>query len=137
MNKKILISAILLVLLTIAVYFSYNYFLNKPNYGEIESVGLNNISGTVELVEGNTLKVIAQVPDNFTPFSENGYKYINKSYILKITSSTTILLHVKDNEFNQLSDLSTIKPGYKFLAASKENIMDKNEIEITELTIYK
>ena len=136
-NKKIiLISAGILIILVLGGYFIYQYF-NKPDYAPIEQAGLNNISGVIKSVEGSTLKVLAQVPNKFTPFSEGNYEYINREYTLKTTASTTILAHIKENTFEQLMDLKTIKPNTGFSAVSQKNIMDSNELEIVELIIYK
>jgi len=137
-NKKILISIAILLVLTASVYFVYGIFFNSSKqYAEIEQQGLNNISGAVKAIEGNNLRVLAQVPDEYTPYTKGGYEYVNKNYVLKTSPSTQMLLFIKDNNFNQLFDLSSIKPGDNFTAVSKENIMNKNELEIVEIIFYK
>lgn len=135
-NKKILISLAIIIALSIVGYFIYQY-INQPDYVSVEQAGLNNISGVIESVEKNKLGVLAQVPDEFTPFSKGGYMYVNKRYVLETTSETEILLHIKDNEFNLLTDLATVKPNDAFSAISKQNIMNNNELEVVELIIYK
>jgi hypothetical protein len=143
-NKKILlISSVIigLLILSITGYYFYSKFIIDRDYQiavqKVEEQGLNNISGTVKSIEGNNLRVLAQVPEDFTPFSKGGYKYINKEFLLKTSSETQILFYVENNNFNQLSNLDTIKIDDKFSAVSKTNILNNNELEVVELMFYR
>lgn len=142
-NKKIIIwlsVLIVLVLLGYLIYVNYiypKYFYKKELFTEIEQQGLSNFTGVVDSVEGDNLRVTAQVPEEFTPFSKNGYRYIDKELLLKTSSTTEILFFVKDTTYNQLNSLSEIKPRDSFTAVAKENIMDKNELNVVQITFYR
>ena len=135
-NKKILISLAIIIILLISGYFIYQNF-NKPDYTAIEQAGLNNISGIIESITKDGLVVSAQVPKEFTPFSENRYEYKNKKYMLKILPTSTVLAHIEGNNFEQVFDIKNIKPNTAFSATTKENIMSSVELEVIELIIYK
>lgn len=139
-TKKIISISASMLVLAAAGYFIYINFYNSNDLltaADVEQLGLNNIGGEVISVKGDGLMALAQVPDEFTPYSENGYVYVNKQYLIKTSSSTQILLFVDDINYEQLFDLGSIKPGDKFSAVSKDNIMDRNEIEAVEIIFYK
>ena len=139
--KKItLIVIIVLLILAVAGYFIVMGINNSNRAAEIKSAeqgGLNNISGIVNSVNGEDMTVTAEVPNEFTPYSKGGYTYVSKSYILKTSSSTQILFYVNDTNYNQLVDLSSIKPGDRFSAMVKENIMSNSELNVAQITFYR
>lgn len=140
-KKKIILLVIVLLVLAAAGYFVYlNISVNRARQAaiaEIEQRGLKNMTGVVQLVEGDSLKVLAQVPEEFTPLSKGGYKYIEKEYVLKIASSSIVTLQTDPGAVSELKSLEKIKSGDHFSALASEDIMGKNEVGIAELMIYR
>ncbi|MBU4348668.1 hypothetical protein KJ671_04175 [Patescibacteria group bacterium] len=135
-TKKIIISILVILLLASAGYCIYTKYIYNP-YSAEEKQGLNNFSGVVKAIEGNNIRVLAQIPEEFTPFSKGGYDYIEKEYLLKSSDSSVILLQTDIDVFNELETLSEAKIGDYFSAMATENIMDKNEIVVSEIILFR
>ncbi|MHB9019500.1 MAG: hypothetical protein ACYC3G_01290 [Minisyncoccota bacterium] len=149
MNKKkkiiiLSISIILILVLASAIYWyfsvSYSNKLIQGTREQIEQMGFNNLSGTVKAIEGDNLRVSARVPENFSLFSTEENRYVEKEFILKILSTSEIYLSMAGVDgiaLTQMNSIGEVKLGNTFSAIVKENILKNTELSVKELIINK
>ena len=146
-NKKIIISLVSAVAILLIGFGAYRYFTVR-SYNQsmqeirqqIEEAGFNNISGIVKSVEGDNLRILAKVPENYSLLPVGETKYIEKEFLLKISATTEMYLsEIKtEGEFlTKLDSLGSIKPNDVFSAIVKENVLKNSELNVMELTIAK
>lgn len=142
-NKKIIISLISAVALLLIGFGAYRYFVvsaYNQAIQQIEQRGFNNISGTVKSVEGDNLRILAKVPENYSLSSGKAPNYIEKEFLLKTSPTSEIYsneIRIEGNFLTKLDSLSGIKPNDIFSAIAKENVLKNNELNVVELIIVK
>ena len=98
-KKKIIISLVSAVAILLIGFGAYRYFTVR-SYNQsmqeirqqIEEAGFNNISGIVKSVEGDNLRILAKVPENYSLLPVGETKYIEKEFLLKISATTEMYL---------------------------------------------
>lgn len=135
-KKKVLIWFLIIIIIIagIGAQIYFNYFFDPM--ADIAKTSLNNLVGRVLSVEETGLRVLAQVPEEFTPASADGYKYIEKEMFFNFSSSSIIEL-ARFGDRNRAIQISDIKAGDDFSAFAGENILGKNELLIEQIIILK
>jgi hypothetical protein len=149
MNKKkkiiiLLVSAVVILLIAFGAYYYFviraNNLLAQQSRQQIEDAGFNNINGTVKSVEGDSLRVLAEVPESYSLLPAGEVKYIEKEFLLNISTTTEMYSNettVEGNVLTKLDSISGVKPNAVFSAIVKENVLKNNELNVVELTIIK
>lgn len=146
-NKKIIILLVSAVAILLIAFGAYRYFTVR-SYNQsmqeirqqIEEAGFNNISGTVKSVEGNNLKILAKVPENYSLLPVGETKYIEKEFLLKILPDSQMYsseMRVDGEFLTKLNSLGGVKPNEIISAIVKENILKNNELNVVELIIVE
>lgn len=142
-KKKIIIISVLVVVLVVLAFVVYRYFVVSSynlKMQRIEQAGFNNINGIVKSVEGNNLRILANVPESYDLLSGKAPNYIEKEFLLKTTSDSEIYLsEIKaEGEFlTKLDSIKNTKPNDIVSVIAKENILKNNELNVVELIIIK
>ena len=146
-KKKIIILSISIVLVLALSFALYRYFivsssneLTQQIREQIEQMGFNNLSGTIKSVEGNNLRVLARVPENFSLFPIENNTYIEKEFLLKILPTSEINSSIAGADGITLTQIDSIidaKLGDVFSAVVNENVLKNNELSVVELIINK
>jgi hypothetical protein len=132
-NKKktiIILIAILGILIGLGFYL-YPIIFPMP--------GIFTLNGIVRSVEGNSLIVLANVPET-SSFSNEVPNYIEKEYKLNIGSDSNLFGNVIKNGGNYMSKLGStadIKTNSLIDAVVKEDIMKNTELNVVELTVIQ
>lgn len=132
-NKKklIVISIIILVVLISLGFYLYPILFPAP--------GIYNLNGVVKLIEGNSLRVWANVPES-SSFSNGAPNYIEKEYTLKIGPDSGLfgnVVKIDGNYLTKLNSAADIKENSVIGAVVKENILKNKELNVVELTIVE
>jgi len=130
-NKKkiiIILIAVSIVLIGLGFYL-YPTLFPMP--------GIFTLNGTVKLVEGNSLRVWATVPES--SLSSDGVpNYIEKEYTLNIGADSSLFGNVIKNGGNYMTKLGSaadIKENSLIDAVVKEDILKNTELNVVELTV--
>lgn len=146
-NKKIIIYSISVIAVLLIILSAYRYFvINSANNfaqqirQQIEEAGINNISGIVKSVEGDSLKILASVPESYSLFPAGETTYTEKEFLLKTLPDSQMYSSEMrtDGEFlTKIDSISSIKINTTVSAIVKEDIFKNNELSVAELFINK
>jgi hypothetical protein len=134
-TKKVIVGFLAVIVLALLGLFVYGEYFYDP-LGGIAKTSLNNLSGSVKAVEGDRLRVIVRVPENFDPASIGGYKYIEKEMFFNFVKVSVIVM-LKGGDKYEMITVSDIKAGDNFSAIAGENVLNKNEVVVSELIILR
>lgn len=134
-NNKMLVAGIIIMLAVLIGLGFYLYSVYFP------AVVINNLNGVIKSINGNSITVMASVPESPSLFSGNDLlNYIEKEYLLKIGSDSSIFeneVKMDGNYLTQLDSAADIKANSVISAVVKENILKNDELNVVELTIVK
>ena len=132
-KKKVAIISIVILAVLIGLGFYLYPILFPP------APGIYNLNGVVKLIEGNSLRVWANVPES-SSFSSGVPNYIEKEYTLIIGSDSSLYgneVKIDGNYLTRLNSAEAIKENSVIGAIVKENILKNTELNVVELTIVQ
>ena len=145
-KKKIIIVLASIIVILAAVFGVYRYLaLSSYNRSmqeirrQIEDAGFNNVSGIVKSVEGDSLVISAEIPENYSLLS-SVTGYTQKEFLLKMASTSEIYsseIGTGGELLTRLDSFSGTKPGDIVSVIVKENVLKNNELSVVELIIKK
>jgi len=132
-NKKKLVIGLIIILAVLIGLGFYLYPILFP------APGIYNLNGVVKFIEGNSLRVWANVPES-SSFSSGAPKYIEKEYILKIGPDSSLFgneIKIDGNYLTKLNSIADIKENSLIDAIVKEDILKNTKLNVVELTIVE
>lgn len=166
-NQKMIINIVIILIVIIAAYFSYNRFISEPkareassqifgaqNFFEKDSFNLalngdGNVLGFIEIVDkygstpaGNLAKYYAGLSYLYTKDYENAIKYLEKFSSDDLLMSNMAIANIGD-AYMQMGDYQKAASQYKKAAASKINefstpvFLMKNALALEKAGDYK
>ena len=136
-NKKwvIAISIIILIILLGLAYFLYYFGFFAG------TAAITALNGQVRAINGNTITIMASVPEA-RPFFANGGapNYVSKEYLLKINPDSKIYMNeikIDGNYLTEQNSMANLKVNSVIDARVKEDILKNKELNVVELTIIQ